>query len=145
VGNATQEAFFNSYLQTTRSRSDDFAVYTKIPIVHMLVQVGMKAMSKKPTKKTKSLTKSEGQTEGQEAYYGSGVAAAETDQGQDVGTYAAISSDAQSESLKSILENLTPRQLTALTVASRWVLGQDGAAFNRFDHDRYATLHRLVL
>jgi hypothetical protein len=108
----------------------------------MLVQVGMKAMSKKPTKKKKSFTKSEGQTEVEEAYYGSGVAAAETDQGQDAGTNAAFSSDAQSESLKSILENLNPRQLTALTVASRWVLGQDGAAFN---HDRYATLHRLVL
>jgi hypothetical protein len=103
----------------------------------MLVQVGMKAMSKKSTKKMKRPAESEWKAEVEEAYYGGGVAAeAEADQGQDVGASAAVSSHAQSESLSSILETLTPRQLTALTVASRWVKCQGGAAFHRFNHDK---------
>ena len=124
MGNATQEAFFNSYLQTTRSSSDDFSVNVKIPIVHMLVQVGMKAMSKKASKKTISSTKVEEQTVFKtDAYSSSDLAADETNRDHDQQESTAVISDAQSESLRSILEKLTPRQQTALHVASRWVLG----------------------
>ena len=120
MGNATQEAFFNSYLQTTRSSSDDFSVNVKIPIVHMLVQVGMKAMSKKASKKTISSTKVEEQTVIKtDAYSSSDLAADETNRDHDQQESTAVISDAQSESLRSILEKLTPRQQTALHVASR--------------------------
>lgn len=124
MGNATQEAFFSSYLQTTQSRSDDFSVNGKIPIVHMLVQVGMKAVAKKSVKKTKSAKKVEEQIEGEtEGHFSSDIAAAGKDQAQaqDVQADIGVSSDASSESLTSILEKLTPRQQAALQVASRWV------------------------
>ena len=124
MGNATQEAFFNSYLQTTRSSSDDFSVNVKIPIVHMLVQVGMKAMSKKASKKTISSTKVEEQTVRRtDANSSDGYEEDVIYQDEDLQGSTADISDARSESLRSILEKLTPRQQTALHVASRWVLG----------------------
>lgn len=135
MGNATQEAFFNSYLQTTRSSSDDFSVNVKIPIVHMLVQVGMKAMSKKPSKKAISSTKVEEQTVKTDAYSSSDLAADETNRDHDQQESTAVISDAQSESLRSILEKLTPRQQTALHVASRWVL--DGTS-HHLPHMRHS-------
>ena len=120
MGNATQEAFFNSYLQTTRSSSDDFSVNVKIPIVHMLVQVGMKAMSKKASKKTISSTKVEEQTVRRtDANSSDGYEEDVIYQDEDLQGSTADISDARSESLRSILEKLTPRQQTALHVASR--------------------------
>lgn len=83
----------------------------------MLVQVGLKALSKKKSEKTQNapdLTKSD---------YSSDLDTSKSYSDEDTPLEVSdIDSTMQSESLKEILSYLTPRQLAALQVAGRWVV-----------------------